>query len=88
MPNQFIKTNKAVYIMAPWESTTLIDEAIADGGETDVISRTGDLITIACRNGIATYGISGFDAASRTYFADLVRSTFQEPPALVRRGMH
>lgn len=92
MPNTFVQTRQGsethVYVMSPWESSTLISAAIADGGETDLVSRTGDLITIACANGTATYGLSGYDKASGTYFADLVRSTFQEPPALVRKGMN
>lgn len=92
MPNTFVQTRNGaethVYIMSPWENPTLISQAIADGGETDLVSRTGDLITIACANGTATYGLSGFDRASGVYFADLVRSTFEEPPAVVRRGMN
>lgn len=92
MPNTFVQTRKGaetlVYILSPWENPTLIAESVADGGETDMVSRTGDLITIVCRNGSATYGISGFDVASRSYFLDLVRSTFDEPPAHVRRGMN
>lgn len=92
MANTFIATRKGretrVYIVAPWERTTLISQDIADGKESELVSRTGDLITLVCVNGAATYGISGFDAESKTYFADLVRSWFDDLPAHVRMGMN
>jgi hypothetical protein len=55
MPNHFIQTNKAIYIMEPWEKHTALAAALLKQRESDAVTVSGDVVTLRCANGSASY---------------------------------
>src|SRR5690348_7100890 len=75
---------RRVYIMEPWEKFTALHENILKLGDSQMVTIRGDVITLRCWNGRASYRLTSFDQATGTYAAELAESTFEPPPANIR----
>lgn len=95
MPNTFKTTQqdtpqgpiRRVYILEPWEKFTALQENILKLGDSQMVTIRGDVVKLRCWNGHASYRLTGFDHATRTYAAELTESTWEPPPANIRPGV-